>query len=307
MGWLADTPPQVSLTRPVTGTVFGDGQPVTADYACAATDHAIASCVGTVADGAAVNTAVAGTYDFSVTATDVAGYQTTRTGRYTVVDDDKPAVGVTVPADGLVVARGAALTADFSCADDAGGPLLDGDACEGSIDDGQAIDTTVLGDHPFTVTATDPAGNQTTWTGTYTVAGNRPDVLVRTLTRARYGGGNVYSPDGLGQTVQGVAGPSQATGFWMRVENDGRATDSFRLRGSPPRRGWTVRWYAGGQDVTAAMQAGTYRVDDLAPGESRLVRVVVRPTRSGTGRQTVTLAAIGGPRRDAVRAIVARR
>lgn len=308
LGWLADTPPQVSLTRPVDGAVYGDDQVVVADFACTATDHTIASCTGTTADGAAIDTDVPGTRSFTVTGTDVAGYRTTRTVSYTVVDDDDPAVAVTSPADGLVVARGSRLVADFACEDDAGGPLLGADRCVGSAADGAALDTTTLGDHPFTVTATDPAGNQTVWTGTYTVARNRPDVHLRSTSRARFGGDDVYSATGARQTVQATVGAQGAASFLVRVENDGDAEDTFRLRANRARPGWIVRWYAGSREVSAAVHAGTYRIEGLAPGATRVLRLVVRPKPgSTTARQDVLLTATAGGATDAVKVIAWRR
>ena len=304
LGWLADTPPTVAVTRPADGAVYGDGELVSADFACGATDHTVASCTGTAADGAAVNTSTPGSYPFTVTATDAAGYQTTRTVTYTVVDDDDPAVLVAAPLDGTVVARGAPLLADFACEDDAGGPLLGADGCVGDGADGQALDTSVAGDHPFTVTATDAAGNQSSWTGTYTVAPNRPDAQIRPNTVARFAGDDVYNGTGSSQTALGLG----TTTYVVRVQNDAVAADTLRVKGSRARPGWTVRYYAGPREVTAAVHAGTYEVAGLRAGGSRLLRIVVRPKAGSTaGRQDVALTVTAGGVRDTVRAVTGRR
>jgi hypothetical protein len=307
-GWLADTPPQVAVTQPTEGAVYGDGQAVAADFACTPTDHTIASCAGTVADGAPVATAVPGAYTFTATGTDAAGYRTTRTVHYTVVDDDDPAIAVAAPTDGLVVARGAPVTVDYSCADDAGGPALSASGCVGDVAAGGTLDTSTVGDHPFTVTATDPAGNQSAWTGTYTVAANRPDAAIRAPSVTRYLGDGTYGTTGSGQTALAAVGGRQAAGFLVRIENDGVATDTFRVKGTRARPGWTVRWYAGTREISAAVHAGTYEVRGLRPGGSRTLRVVVRPKPGGTsGRQDVVLTVSGRGVRDVVKAVTWRR
>ena len=43
------------------------------------------------------------------------------------------------------------------------------DTCVGTVANGHAIDTSTLGDHTFTVTATDQAGNVTTTVSHYSV------------------------------------------------------------------------------------------------------------------------------------------
>ena len=60
------------------------------------------------------------------------------------------------------------VTATFKCADaqGVGDPLV---ACVGSVANGANLDTSTIGDHTFTVTATDKAGNVTTVTNHYTV------------------------------------------------------------------------------------------------------------------------------------------
>jgi hypothetical protein len=304
LGWLADTPPAVALARPANGAVYGDGELVSADFACSPTDHTIASCTGTVADGQALDTAVPGSYPFTVTATDAAGYQSTRTVTYTVVDDDDPSVLVAAPLDGTVVARGAPLLADFACEDDAGGAPLDADGCVGDVADGQALDTSVAGDHPFTVTATDDAGNQASWTGTYTVTPNRPDAQIRPNTVARFAGDDVYNVSGVGQTALGLG----TTTYLVRIQNDGLARDTLRVKGTRARPGWTVRWYAGPREVTAGIHAGTYEVRGLQAGGTRLLRAVVRPKAGSTaGRQDLSLTVTAGGVRDVVRAVTGRR
>ena len=59
-------------------------------------------------------------------------------------------------------ARTRSSTPTTRCTDDTGGSGID--TCNGDVADGDPIDTTTLGDHTFTVTATDHAGNDATAT-----------------------------------------------------------------------------------------------------------------------------------------------
>jgi hypothetical protein len=83
------------------------------------------------------------------------------------VDADKPTVTITRPADGAVYKLGKPVKANYKCADKASGSGLD--TCVGTVPKGSLIDTSTVGNHSFTVTATDKAGNQTTKTVHYQV------------------------------------------------------------------------------------------------------------------------------------------
>jgi subtilisin family serine protease len=88
-GTVADaTKATVAVTRPANGESFVRGTIWTADFACADNKGgaAIASCVGTVANGAPINTATAGTKTFTATVTDTLGRPTTVTHTYTVTE-----------------------------------------------------------------------------------------------------------------------------------------------------------------------------------------------------------------------------
>lgn len=312
LGWLADTPPSVSLARPAHRATYDRGQSVTADFGCDGGDHAVVSCVGTVADGVAIDTSSLGERSFTVTATDRAGYTATSTHTYTVVDAGDPMVELSSPVDGMTYTRGAPVTAAFACTDDPGGSgLAPGDGCVGSVADGAPIDTMALGQQSFAVTAKDNAGNTTTVAGTYTVVRNRPDAHIRRATAPRFAGDGVYGADGFGQTQLARIGARGEAVFIVRVQNDGEARSSFRVRGPRSDAKWTVRYLDGPRNVTGAVTAGTHTVDGLAPGRTALLRVVVRPTsraRRGDLRDLmVTVSARTQPGvADTVRAVIGR-
>ncbi len=78
------TPPSIVITSPAAGAVFGLKAAVTAAFTCADTESGVASCVGSVANGAALDTATVGTKTFTVTARDNAGNSVTVTRTYSV-------------------------------------------------------------------------------------------------------------------------------------------------------------------------------------------------------------------------------
>lgn len=61
--------PTVTITSPSDGTRYALGETVLADYSCTA-DAGLASCVGPVPSGSAIDTSTVGTHTFTVTATD---------------------------------------------------------------------------------------------------------------------------------------------------------------------------------------------------------------------------------------------
>ena len=82
-------PPTATITSPADGATYTKGQTITASFVCAdeAGGSGLASCVGTVADGAVINTTTVGSQTFTVTATDNAGNSLAVTHTYNVVYD----------------------------------------------------------------------------------------------------------------------------------------------------------------------------------------------------------------------------
>ncbi len=168
------TGPSVTITTPADGATFALDESVTADFACAdeVGGSGLDTCVGDLADGAAIDTSTRGAYDFTVTATDLAGNETVVTHSYTVLDVTPPTVTITTPADGAIVEQDDVVLADFACDDEPGGSGLD--SCVGDVADGAAIDTSTAGSHDFTVTGTDGDGNETVVTNSYSVCAGHP-------------------------------------------------------------------------------------------------------------------------------------
>jgi lysophospholipase L1-like esterase len=165
------TPPQIDLVTPEIDAAYDRHAEVVADYTC--TDEpggsGLATCDGTVPDGDLVPTATIGDHDFTVDTSDNAGNEDSLTRVYTVLDVTAPTIELVAPEDGAVYEHHEEVLADYTCTDEDGGSGIAPGYCEGTVVDGGAIDTSTLGEHTFTVTATDRAGNSDSVTHTYTV------------------------------------------------------------------------------------------------------------------------------------------
>jgi hypothetical protein len=187
------TPPTVDLRSPADGAQVGQGAELVVDFSCSDEGGSgLASCAGTVADGERLDTSQLGEVSVTVTARDEAGNQTVVTSTVTVVDETKPTITLTTPADGAVYGLGEQVLADYSCADEPNGSGLD--SCEGSVASGAPVDTGSLGEKTFTVEASDEAGNSDSKSVTYTVA----DRAAPTITLTTPAEGAVYA---LGEQV----------------------------------------------------------------------------------------------------------
>lgn len=88
--------PTVTITTPANSASYTVGQAVTAAYSCSDALSGVDSCVGTVANGAAIDTATSGSKSFVVTATDRAGNVTSSTVSYSVTAPSSQATATTV-------------------------------------------------------------------------------------------------------------------------------------------------------------------------------------------------------------------
>ncbi|MDQ1494386.1 MAG: hypothetical protein QOG69_869, partial [Actinomycetota bacterium] len=171
------TPPTITIDAPTDGQAIPQHDTALADYSCAdeTGGSGIASCVGTVPSGSAVDTSALGAHDFTVDAADNAGNTNGATVTYNVVDITAPTITINAPVDNVNIARFATVAADYGCADEADGSGLA--SCVGTVADGADLDTAILGSHTFTVKAIDNAGNATTESVTYNVIDVTPPAI----------------------------------------------------------------------------------------------------------------------------------
>jgi hypothetical protein len=158
------TAPTIDLTIPADDAVYDRGESVVADYSCGdeAGGSGLASCVGSLPDGAELDTSTLGPDSFTVTAGDAHGNTREVTHSYVIRDPESPVVAITTPEDGATYPRGAVVEPDFTCMDDPDGSGIA--SCESN-----GIDTSTLGPKTFTVTAVDHDGNRTVISHHYTV------------------------------------------------------------------------------------------------------------------------------------------
>jgi hypothetical protein len=260
------TPPTVDLRAPADGARVKQGARVVVDFSCEdeAGGSGLASCVGTTADGADLDTSRLGDVAVAVTARDNAGNQTTVRHTVTVVDETKPEVTLTTPADGAVYKRGEHVAADYSCADEPNGSGME--SCVGDVADGADIDTSTLGEHTFAVQATDRAGNTGSKSATYTVVdATAPDITVTTpASGAVYGLGEQVTADYACADEEGGSGLATCTGTAV----DGAAVDTS----SVGEKSFTVE--ATDNAGNAASKKVSYTVVDQAPPDISLTAPV---------------------------------
>jgi photosystem II stability/assembly factor-like uncharacterized protein len=97
---------------------------------------------------------------------DVAGRQESTTNVFGFkVDAQPPTVNLSTPPVGADYQLGKHVNAKYKCTDKQSGM----DTCVGTVPSGSPLDTSTVGTHTFTVTATDKAGNQTVVTRSYHV------------------------------------------------------------------------------------------------------------------------------------------
>ena len=167
--------PVIAIGSPDDGATYSLGAVKTAAYSCTDAVDGSPSCTGTVANGGAIDTGTPGPKSFTVTATDDAGNTSSKTVEYTVADNAKPTIAITTPRAQRYEIH-TTHVADFSC-DDNGTVTACAAAVDGvALKDGDPINTATLGEHTFTVRATDDAGNTETKQVTYEVVDtNDPD------------------------------------------------------------------------------------------------------------------------------------
>jgi hypothetical protein len=204
--------PTISIRAPAQGARYGIGSRVVADFSCRAAKSGAAprSCSGSVPDGKPIDTSE-GRHIFTVTATAADGQQTTKRLSYSAAsspspDTTKPTIRIAAPRPGPL-ASGASRLAAYSCRDDPGGSGIA--TCRGSVPNGQPVDVSP-GDHTFTVTAVDRAGNVFRESVSYSVSEPPPvDTLRPSITIASPAAERVYS---VGESVLADYGCSDEPG-----------------------------------------------------------------------------------------------
>jgi hypothetical protein len=121
----------------------------------------------------------------------------------------------------------------------------------------------------------------------------QPDARVKRLGAASYLGDNIYNATGTGQTASATTAKGTTKTFVVNMQNDGAATDGFRLTGAGDATGFTVRYFAGTTDITTAVVNGTWVQYNVAAGGSRSIQMRVTALAgavSGSAKSTLLTA-----------------
>jgi len=174
--------PKITISQPVDGATYPAGRVVHADYSCFASRSAkLTSCRGTVPNGAPLDTAV-GTHTFEVIATDQRGRSAAARVTYSVsraqTDTTPPALTISAPSPSGQYTKDSVVKAQYACAEESGGSGIA--SCDGTVANGRPVDMSTPGQHQFTVSTVDKAGNRSSKTIAYTVVA--PDTTAPAIT-----------------------------------------------------------------------------------------------------------------------------
>jgi Tol biopolymer transport system component len=123
----------------------------------------------------------------------------------------------------------------------------------------------------------------------------QPDLLIRATGDAAYLGDNLIEAPAQ-QTRNATLVSGRQAIFQVRLQNDGRSADTFRVTGAPESAGWEVRYFegfTGTHDITAEVTGAGWSTGQLASGAEMPLRIEVTalPVLSGALDLSVSLTA----------------
>jgi hypothetical protein len=268
------TPPQIDLRTPSSGATYQLGANVTIDYSCSDPGGSgVIFCGGDLPNGSPLDTSHAGSFSFSVTAADNARHVTQTHVSYTIVDLRPPRVEIQSPLADHQYTLGSSVAATYYCWSPGNIRIA---SCTGTVASGDNFDTSSIGPHSFSVTATDANGKTTTGTAQYRVVYpftgfDSPVDTGGNLTGVRAGEGialkfSLGGDRGLG-AVTGAGWQSATCGDWTPTSGSLGADAKLSYKASTDRYQELV--------ATSSSWKGACRILqlDLADGTHPQVRV----------------------------------
>ncbi len=136
----------------------------------------------------------------------------------------------------------------------------------------------------------------------------RPDGLIGKTATSGFVGNNVYNKTGKNQTRSKTFRPGATKRYYIHVQNDSNATDSFFLVGGSSGGGFSVRYSSGGNNIKPGVVSGEYWFT-LAPSGEKTIVMTVRAKNGinqGAKRKVkvVVRSAGNSAKIDVVRAIM---
>jgi hypothetical protein len=136
----------------------------------------------------------------------------------------------------------------------------------------------------------------------------RPDAIIGKTATTGFVGNNIYNTTGNKQTRTKTIAPGATKKFFIHVQNDSNATDSFFLVGGGTGGGFTIDYASGGKSVRGKVVSGEYWFT-LSSGQEQTIVMTVHADNTinaGAKRKIkiITRSAGDSSKLDVVRAVV---
>jgi len=130
---------------------------------------------------------------------------------------------------------------------------------------------------------------------TTTRSSSRPDAQVRNHADAAnvYVGNDVYNSTGASQSRAQSVAPGVAATYYVKIENDGDAADTFKVTGPGDSNGWLIRYYDNSNNavLTTDVIGAGWTSGSVAAGGSIVVRVTATCGTTAADEKEVLLSA----------------